>query len=638
QLKDRYNPWVQNAGHVNSPDVLRGISSQLRQFHETWRQSRQRPADRRVGHLLEPDMPPEPYGNRPNLSFGRRLDDLKKFLGDYREHLLDQQDKQVSLDFLDRPDPDLKSPADLDGRAAVEKFMKNTVLPWASHAEIGLVLSLQSQEVKADLNITDSPLVHDFDDMRRRQPEEAHLQRQVGEELTGLWREGTSLHRVIDRLIRDYPELDPLYKEICATSEGYTFFQHAQMVLGQYLKLAHRDRDSAERLVPVDAVVKAILFHDIEKANSKLMYGGGGKSKAKRAELHDHEAEHRGAVEVMNRYRYLWGDVDKDPAARFAYRAAVMMVDSDPFGFYYRDKHRFLRPKGSDAESSGLNRDVTFHWIVESYMRLRGRDPVTSDGDVRRLAELTTEDTEDIRRLFHEFHQYYQADFSSYTTHSKYVDYKEPRSTPEERAQAAENQRRTDENAEREKQGLPPLPKLPLAPSFPRISFRELDAVKHGQKTFTELFAPVPENKDLVLNPDNPYGTGPRTAETSPVRGKSSLRFVFADREKHHGSATSPHRDYEAMYHDLAKMFESEESFREHYQRVGGERMRQEAKYLGDEKNAQKGDSGPPAPKKEKKVTDLLDQEDSGDLFIEFGTEETATPPAPGSFVLSSWT
>ncbi|MFC9259158.1 hypothetical protein ACFT25_04895 [Streptomyces hydrogenans] len=641
QLKDRYNPWVQNAGHVNSPDVLRGISSQLRQFHETWQQSRQRPADRRVGHLLEPDMPPEPYGNRPNLSFGRRLDDLKKFLGDYREHLLDQQDKQVSLDFLDRPDPDLKSPADLDGRAAVEKFMKNTVLPWASHAEIGLVLSLQSQEVKADLNITDSPLVHDFDDMRRRQPEEAHLQRQVGEELTELWREGTSLHRVIDRLIRDYPELDPLYKEICATSEGYTFFQHAQMVLGQYLKLAHRDRDSAERLVPVDAVVKAILFHDIEKANSKLMYGGGGKSKAKRAELHDHEAEHRGAVEVMNRYRYLWGDVDKDPADRFAYRAAVMMVDSDPFGFYYRYKHRFLRPKGSDAESSGLNRDVTFHWIVESYMRLRGRDPVTSDGDVRRLAELTTEDTEDIRRLFHEFHQYYQADFSSYTTHSKYVDYKEPRSTPEERAQAAENQRRTDENAEREKQGLPPLPKLPLAPSFPRISFRELDAVKHGQKTFTELFAPVPENKDLVLNPDNPYGTGPRTAETSPVRGKSSLRFVFADREKHHGSAASPHRDYEAMYHDLAKMFESEESFREHYQRVGGERMRQEAKYLGDEKNAQKGDSGPPAPKKEKKVTDLLDQEDSGDLFIEFGTEgteETATPPAPGSFVLSSWT
>ncbi|WP_306327804.1 hypothetical protein [Streptomyces venezuelae] len=629
QLKDRYNPWVQNAGHVNSPDVLRGISSQLRQFHETWQQSRQQPADRRVGHLLEPDMPPEPYGNRPNLSFGRRLDDLKKFLGDYREHLLDQQGRQISLDFLDTPDKDPQSRADPEAHDAVESFMKNTVLPWASHAEIGLVLSLQSQEVKADLNITDSPLLHDFDDMRRRQPEDAHLQRQVGKELTERWREGTSLHRVIDRLIRDYPELDPLYKEICAPSEGYTFFQHAQMVLGQYLKLAYRDRDSAERLVPVDAVVKAILFHDIEKANSKLMYGGGGKSKAKRAELHDHEAEHRGAVEVMNRYRYLWGDVDKDPDARFAYRAAVMMVDSDPFGFYYRDKHRFLRPKGSDkeaeAESSRLNRDVTFHWIVESYMRLRGRDPVTSDGDVRRLAELTTAETEDIRQLFHEFHQYYQADFSSYTTHSKYVSYKEPRSTPEERAQAAENQRRADENAEREKQGLPPLPKLPPASSVPRISFRELDAVKHGQKTFTELFAPVPVNKDLVLNPDNPYGTGPRTAETSPVRGKSSLRFVFAVREKQPGSDTSP-RDYEGMYNELAKMFESEESFREHYQRVGGERMRQEAKYLGDEKNAKSGDSEPTTRKKEKQVTNLLDQDDEGDLFIEFGNERPSAP------------
>ncbi|MFE7513524.1 hypothetical protein ACFU8I_20225 [Streptomyces sp. NPDC057540] len=641
QLKDRYNPWVQNAGHVNSPDVLRGISSQLRQFHETWSQSRQRPADRRVGHLLEPDMPPEPYGNRPNLSFGKRLDDLKEFLGDHGRHLPDRQGEPISLDFLGTPDPDLESPADLHARAVVEKFMKNTVLPWASHAEIGLVLSLQSQEVKADLNITDSPLVHDFDDMRRRQPEEAHLQRQVGKELTELWREGTSLHRVIDRLIRDYPELGLLYKEICATSEGYTFFQHAQMVLGQYLKLAHRDRDSAERLVPVDAVVKAILFHDIEKANSKLMYGGDGKSRARKAELHDHEAEHRGAVEVMNRYRYLWGDVDKDPSARFSYRAAVMMVDSDPFGFYYRDKHHFLRPKGSDAEakaeSSRLNRDVTFHWIVESYMRLRGRDPVTSDGDVRRLAELTTEDTEDIRRLFHEFHQYYQADFSSYTTYSTYVSYKEPQATPEERARAAENARitrqRAEENAEREKRGLAPLPKPSAAPSF-SISSRELDAVKPGQKTFTELFAPVPEKEKLVLNPDNPYGTGPRTAETSPVRGRSSLRFVFAELEKHYGIATmldepegtSPHRDYEGMYHELAMMFESEESFREHYQRVGGERMRQEAKYLGDEKNAMKGDSEPHVPKKEKKVTNLLDQEDAGDLFIEFGNQRPSAP------------
>ncbi|MGW6548751.1 WXG100-like domain-containing protein [Streptomyces sp. NPDC055051] len=633
QLNDRYNPWVQNAGHVNSPDVLRGISSQLRQFHETWKQSRQRPADRRVGHLLEPDMPPEPYGNRPNLSFGRRLADLRKFLEDHGEQLRVQPGKPVPLDFLGKPDADLES-ADLDARAAVETFMRNTVLPWASHAEIGLVLSLQSQEVKADLNVTDSPFLHDFDDMRRRQPEEAHLQRQVGRELTQLWREGTALHRVIDRLIRDYPELGLLYKEICAPSEGYTFFQHAQMVLGQYLKLAHRDRDSADRLVPVDAVVKAILFHDIEKANSKLMYGGDGKSKVRRAELHDHEAEHRGAVEVMNRYRHLWGDVDKDPVAGFAYRAAVLMVDSDPFGFYYRDKHRFLRPKGSDAEartaSAGLNRDVTFHWIVESYMKLRGRDPVTTDGDVRRLAELSTEDTEEIRRLFHEFHQYYQADFSSYTTYSTYVDYKEPRATPEERAMAAENARstrqRAEENAEREKEGLGPLPKQPAAPSF-GLSSRELDAVKHGEKTFTRLFAPVPEEKDLVLNPDNPYGTGPKTAETSPVRGRSSLRFVFADMERHDGASTHRDRDYEGMYGELAKMFESEESFREHYGRVGGERMRQGAKYLGDEKNA-KDHSAPPAPKKSKQVTDLLDQ----DLFIEFGNERSSSlTPVPTS-------
>ncbi|MFE5300892.1 hypothetical protein [Streptomyces sp. NPDC056632] len=550
QLKSDYNPWVQNKKHVNSSEKLRSISLQLRQLYSTWQQSRQQPAARRPSLLLEPDT--------NVLTYDKRLELLEKFLKEHKTHLGYADDAEPDLGFVHRPDDEDTSDADAAAKATVEKFMVDTVLAWASHAEIGHLLSRQHQEVKGDRNVSDAPLVHDFDEMRRRRKEEVHLQHQAGRDLTRLWREGEPTHRLINRLIRDYPELSLLYGEICAPSEKYTFFQHAQMVLGQYLKLAHRDMDDPGRVVPVDAIVKAILFHDIEKANSKVMFGEdkdpdqepeGKKPKKgpKKKEQHDYEAEHRGAVDLMSRYRHLWGDVDGDTEPARAYRAAVMMVDSDPFGFYYRKKHH-----AKDA----LNRDATFHWIVEAYMRLQGKPLVTSDGTRRRLAALDDEDTKGIRRLFHEFHQYYQADFSSYTRYSRYHDYEAP-----------ENQR-PGETLSLENPGA-----FEAAPREPAK-----EAV--GKETFTQQF--VSDEGRQPLDPDNPYGTGPRMAETSPVGGRNGLRFVFDTK-------------YEAMYAEIAKMFADDDEVRAHFRRVGGERMRADAKALGDEANAQP-EAGTPAP------------------------------------------
>ncbi|MFG3345741.1 hypothetical protein ACGF1Z_11850 [Streptomyces sp. NPDC048018] len=553
QLKSDYNPWVQNRKHVNSADKLRNISHQLRQFYATWQQSRQQPADRRPSLLLDPDA--------TVLTYEKRLGFLERFLKEHNRYLRDEHGAELSFAFLHVPDRDTVAPADLAARETVEKFMVDTVLTWASHAEIGYLLSRQHQEVKGDRNVTDAPLIHDFDEMRRHRKEDVHLQLQVGTDLTELWRQGEPAHRLINRLIRDYPELSLLYGEICAPSERYTFFQHAQMVLGQYLKLAHRDRDDTRRVVPVDAIVKAILFHDIEKANSKVMYGDDKdpdqepdpeekkpKKAPKRKEQHDDEAEHRGAVDLMSRYRHLWGDVDGDEDLARAYRAAVMMVDSDPFGFYYRKKHH---------TKDAANRDATFHWIVEAYLRLRGRPLITSDGTTRRLATLDDADAEGIRRLFHEFHQYYQADFSSYTRYGRYSDYEAPERT-----------RRGETLSEENPGAFEAAPREPAG-----------EAV--GKETFTQQF--VSDAGQEPLDPENRYGTGPRMAETSPVGERHGLRFVFDTK-------------YETMYAEIAKMFATDEDVRANFRRVGGERMRSDAKALGDEANAKAETPPPDAP------------------------------------------
>ncbi|MFI5620552.1 hypothetical protein [Streptomyces sp. NPDC051567] len=600
QLKSEYNPWVQNRKHVNRSDKLRSISNQLRQFYVTWQQSRQQPADRRPSPLVDPDA--------TVLAYDKRLDFLEKFLKDHNQYLRDENGAELTFGFLRAPDPDPMSPADDAARATVENFMVDTALTWASHAEIGYLLSRQHQEVKGDRNISDAPLTHDFDEMRRRRKEDVHLQLRAGEDLTRLWREGEPTHRLINRLIRDYPELSLLYGEICAPSERYTFFQHAQMVLGQYLKLAHRDMDDSRRVVPVDAIVKAILFHDIEKANSKVMYGEDKepdpdqepeekkpKKGPTKKEQHDYEAEHRGAVDLMSRYRHLWGDVDGDKDLARTYRAAVMMVDSDPFGFYYRKKHH-----AKDTP----NRDATFHWIVEAYMRLRGKPLLTSDGITRRLATLDDGDTEGVRRLFHEFHQYYQADFSSYTRYSGYRDYEAP---------------------ERTRQGETPRPENPgVFGAAPRQPAKEMT----GKETFTQQF--VSDEGQEPLDPGNPYGTGPRTAGTSPVGEEHGLRFVFDTK-------------YETMYAEIAKMFASDEDVRANFRRVGGERMRSEAKALGDEANAKPpapeavpaGDGGTPRTDQdgnEDAPVDLLDGEDDDLLgFMEFGNGKAPVPTAPRS-------
>ncbi|WP_328605144.1 hypothetical protein OG943_34695 [Amycolatopsis sp. NBC_00345] len=187
-----------------------------------------------------------------------------------------------------------------------------------------------------------------------------------------------SLRRKFDEVVKADPK-NPRYRA-GDTANPNTFGEHAQMVLNQYLRLTQGQNDNG-RFVSRDALAKAILFHDMEKVNSKNQFGDGQGR-------HDQEPEHRGAVDQMNRHEGLW-DNSRD------FRIARAMVDADPFGFYFRPG------KGLDVE--GVHAFVK--GLAHQVGSPRGGTPTAVD----------------VRNLFNEFHEYYQADFSSYFSDSHFV-------------------------------------------------------------------------------------------------------------------------------------------------------------------------------------------------------------------------
>ncbi|NKE63030.1 hypothetical protein FXN61_42450 [Lentzea sp. PSKA42] len=272
--------------------------------------------------------------------------------------------------------------------AAVDALMAK-VPGIATQAEIGALMAADSDRMALDFNTREhgqTPFPNSFHEWNQQRPVEFARQRQVGDQLGRTISDTRNPETAVKELITQFPELDPKFDEVATQVQDkpfrepgakgvYTFYEHSQMVLGQFLDLtANEDPDT--RFLPVDALAKAILFHDIEKVNAKNQFGDGQGQ-------HDREPEHKLAVEMMDRYRGLWNN-ERD------FQAARAIVDSDPFGFYLRNK---------------ITADETFTFL----------DNLTAKIDPEARPE-------NAKKLFEEFHQYYQADFSSYTTHSTYVD------------------------------------------------------------------------------------------------------------------------------------------------------------------------------------------------------------------------
>ncbi|MFD0813414.1 hypothetical protein ACFQ05_25850 [Amycolatopsis umgeniensis] len=316
---------------------------------------------------------------------------------------------------------------------------------YATQAEIGSLIATDEKRIKVDFNtrqtrlengrIDGDPFSNDYGSWLARQDDgytQKHdrdvfaAHRRIGDALTVAidtelsGPDDRSAKRILDRFVADvdarvtdpFAKLSRKFAETVKVVTGpavNSFGEHAQMVINQYLKITGGHHDGA-RFVPRAAVVKAILFHDMEKVNSKNQYGDAQVR-------HDKEPEHRGAIEQMRRHEGLWTDERE-------FTLVCRFVDSDPFGYYFRDigvEKKAKEKKGKEKkgkenkgeEKTAENKTVMDKHAVYNFVRDLASWAKRPDG--------TAPDARDVRELFREFHQYYQADFSSYSAQAKFV-------------------------------------------------------------------------------------------------------------------------------------------------------------------------------------------------------------------------
>lgn len=249
---------------------------------------------------------------------------------------------------------------------AVKEFMETVVAPWATQNMIADVMANDYDRIQKDENVTaKSTHKEDFAKARESAPVERKRLEILGRCLADQLKFASEPKSYVDLVITTRPDIESYYDKICAKSEDYSFYAHSQMVLGQFLKLSQLPRDGA-RVVPAPVIIKAILFHDMEKVNSKLQYGKDG--------------EHVLTVNELKKFGAIFATEEE-------LATAVALVDSDPFGDYFKAK----KP----------NPVATFR-IIAGIARRRG---------IGRLR---------LKSFFLDFHQYYQADFSSYTSAAGY--------------------------------------------------------------------------------------------------------------------------------------------------------------------------------------------------------------------------
>lgn len=262
--------------------------------------------------------------------------------------------------------------------------------------------------------------------------------RDRGEQVTpqGLHDAGTAITKlviakaspkaIVDEIIRQCPELCEKYRVECA-SQGMRFYEHAQMVMGQYLRYF---RDARHPLVSLDAMVKMILFHDLDKKLARELGKAKPKSKSRSSEEPSTEdpvasanpidrevrgkgfsglptealgqrlkgggksSEHGLTRVMMQKYAGLWPTVEEA-------LLVTEMVDGDPIG-------HMLSAVGRREDASKA--------VGEAYTELL---------DMAQRAGIARTDGDGIRDFYHHVKMFYQADSSSYSGDSEYAPWEQ---------------------------------------------------------------------------------------------------------------------------------------------------------------------------------------------------------------------
>lgn len=244
-------------------------------------------------------------------------------------------------------------------------FMENVVGPWASQSMIAHVMADDYERMNKDQNIVEKTSGQNFAKMRYDLPIRRKKLKDTGKDLDLKISKNATPKELLDTLIKEFPELKQRFGKVSAKSENFTFYDHAQMVYQQFTKISHEDKDG-ERLIPKSLIGKMILFHDMEKWNSKEQYGK--------------EGEHKLTIDEMHNYKELWGDNKNIEIAK-------ALVNSDPFGEYMKGK---ITEREAHAEIINMAKKLGFQ-------------------------------PEQYTQFFREYHQFFQADFSSYTDTVNYT-------------------------------------------------------------------------------------------------------------------------------------------------------------------------------------------------------------------------
>ena len=245
-----------------------------------------------------------------------------------------------------------------------DEFMEKVLSPWASQNMIGHILASDYDRMNKDQNMTSRGESQNFEKMRYDLPLKRNRMKKTGQQLKGKIDANVTPKELLDILINDFPELKQRYEKISAKSESFTFYDHAQMVYNQFNKLSKEENDDS-RIMSKALIGKMILFHDMEKWNSKDQYG--------------HEGEHKLTIDEMKNYKELWENAKEA-------KIAQALVNSDPFGEYMKSK---------------ISAEEARRQIVE-------------------IAEKLGFDTKKYKQFFKEYHQFFQSDFSSYTDKAEY--------------------------------------------------------------------------------------------------------------------------------------------------------------------------------------------------------------------------
>ncbi|MCX2731760.1 DUF3626 domain-containing protein [Saccharopolyspora sp. NFXS83] len=366
----------------------RRIARGLRQHYSTWLE------------LVSPsrrDAAVELREGDPVVPIDERTEELRDFLDDH-----DLGDRLDSC--ADHHGSTPARPCELDD------FMERTVRPWADQAAIVVALAEDHGRMLGDLGITAKGAENEFAALLAELPEQRARQRSAGAAITARWQGQADPKRIVAAVGEHVPELLHRDGPHFGGERSSVHRQRVRRSLGRYLELAREESDSG-RVIPVDAVVKAILFRGIGSESGRRQLAGryeqykdqfppeqffvdgvapgseeweliANESAAHQRRL-DVVPHHAVASELAGRYRGLFDGDDLD--------AARVLVASDPIGRFH---------------DGFAGADSVFEFVARTALRLTGRD-LPGRGLPARLSD---DAVRDVQRTFVELHQLHQAE------------------------------------------------------------------------------------------------------------------------------------------------------------------------------------------------------------------------------------